>query len=65
MCVCVYTAVKDLVLIPVHTKPVDSEKELDELYDVCMAVMEKWKTDVSDIYCACTVTSRRSRVELV
>ncbi|XP_062842631.1 deoxyribonuclease gamma-like [Trichomycterus rosablanca] len=37
--------VKDLVLIPVHTKPTDSEKELDELYDVCMDVMKKWKTD--------------------
>ncbi|KAL7837636.1 hypothetical protein SRHO_G00273470 [Serrasalmus rhombeus] len=39
------TMLKDLVLIPVHTKPEDSQKELDELYDVCMAVREKWKTD--------------------
>ncbi|XP_036387467.1 deoxyribonuclease gamma-like [Megalops cyprinoides] len=42
---CVNTALKDLVLIPVHTKPEDSEKELDELYDVFEAVREKWKTD--------------------
>ena len=37
---------KDLVLIPVHTKPEDSVKELDELYDVVKVVKRKWKTDV-------------------
>ncbi|XP_061114211.1 deoxyribonuclease-1-like isoform X2 [Conger conger] len=39
------TELKDLVLIPVHTKPDDSERELDELYDVFLAVKKKWKTD--------------------
>lgn len=38
---------KDFVLIPVHTKPDDSEKELDELYDVFQEVKRRWKTDVS------------------
>ena len=42
-----FTVVKDLVMIPVHTKPKDSEKELDELYDVFQTVKNKWKTDVS------------------
>ncbi|XP_071349847.1 deoxyribonuclease-1-like isoform X2 [Trachinotus anak] len=42
---CPAAAVKDLVLIPVHTKPEDSLKELDELYDVVDAVRTKWKTD--------------------
>ncbi|XP_064161313.1 deoxyribonuclease-1-like [Anguilla rostrata] len=42
---CLDTVLKDLVLIPVHTKPEDSEKELDELYDVFLTVKEKWKTD--------------------
>ncbi|KAM9444299.1 deoxyribonuclease 1 like 4, tandem duplicate 2 [Clarias gariepinus] len=37
--------VNDLVLIPVHTKPKDSQKEIDELYDVCMAVKKKWHTE--------------------
>lgn len=49
MCACVYvptTVLKDLVMIPVHTKPEDSEKELDELYDVFQHVKEKWRTDV-------------------
>ncbi|XP_073700425.1 deoxyribonuclease gamma-like [Garra rufa] len=42
---CKNTVMKDLVLIPVHTKPKDSQKELDELYDVFMHVKDKWKTD--------------------
>ncbi|XP_023657012.1 deoxyribonuclease gamma-like [Paramormyrops kingsleyae] len=42
---CLKTKLKDLVLIPVHTKPEDTFKELDELYDVTMVVREKWKTD--------------------
>ncbi|KAL6112346.1 uncharacterized protein ACO6RY_09124 [Pungitius sinensis] len=42
---CLNTVLKDLVMIPVHTKPDDSEKELDELYDVFQHVKEKWKTD--------------------
>uniref|UniRef100_A0A3P8RN78 Deoxyribonuclease n=1 Tax=Amphiprion percula TaxID=161767 RepID=A0A3P8RN78_AMPPE len=40
-----FSSVKNLVLIPVHTKPEDSEKELDELHDVVDAVRRKWKTD--------------------
>ncbi|XP_027011370.1 deoxyribonuclease 1 like 4, tandem duplicate 1 isoform X1 [Tachysurus fulvidraco] len=39
------TVVEDLVLVPVHTKPEDSVKEIDELYDVVTAVRHKWKTD--------------------
>ncbi|XP_030641034.1 deoxyribonuclease-1-like [Chanos chanos] len=40
-----HTVLKDLVLIPVHTKPDDSVKELDELYDVFQTVKRKWNTD--------------------
>ncbi|KAM9444451.1 deoxyribonuclease 1 like 4, tandem duplicate 1 isoform 2-T2 [Clarias gariepinus] len=39
------TVVKDLVLIPVHTKPEDSVKELKKLYDVVLEMKKKWKTD--------------------
>lgn len=42
---CLNTVLKDLVLIPVHTKPEDSEKELDELYDVFQHIKKKWRTD--------------------
>ena len=34
------------MLIAVHIKPEDAEKELDELYDVFRSVREKWKTEV-------------------
>ncbi|KAM3838049.1 deoxyribonuclease-1-like [Diretmus argenteus] len=39
------TVLSDVVLIPVHTSPWDSEKELDELYEVFLTVKDKWKTD--------------------
>uniref|UniRef100_A0A8C6UET0 Deoxyribonuclease n=1 Tax=Neogobius melanostomus TaxID=47308 RepID=A0A8C6UET0_9GOBI len=42
---CPKTAVKDLVLIPVHTKPEDSLKELDELHHVVQAVRDNWGID--------------------
>uniref|UniRef100_A0A3Q2DSK8 Uncharacterized protein n=1 Tax=Cyprinodon variegatus TaxID=28743 RepID=A0A3Q2DSK8_CYPVA len=42
---CLNTVLKDLVIIPVHTKPEDSDKELDKLYDVFVHVRKKWRTD--------------------
>lgn len=45
----VIAVLKDIVMIPVRSTPWDSEKELDELYDVFLLVKEKWKTDVSSI----------------
>uniref|UniRef100_A0A3B4FPT3 Uncharacterized protein n=1 Tax=Pundamilia nyererei TaxID=303518 RepID=A0A3B4FPT3_9CICH len=39
------SVVDDLVLIPVHTKPEDSLKELDELHDVVEDIRKKWKND--------------------
>ncbi|XP_068609349.1 deoxyribonuclease gamma-like [Brachionichthys hirsutus] len=36
---------KDLVLIPVHITQLDTKKELDELYEVFLAVKEKWKIE--------------------
>uniref|UniRef100_A0A673Z315 Deoxyribonuclease n=1 Tax=Salmo trutta TaxID=8032 RepID=A0A673Z315_SALTR len=44
---CLNSVLEDLVLIPVHTKPEDSGKELDELYDVFLEVTKKWKTDIT------------------
>lgn len=44
----VFVAVlKNLVLIPVRISPDDTEKELDELYEVFLFAKDKWKTDVS------------------
>lgn len=52
-CLLCIPAVKDLVLIPVHTKPDDSQKELDELHDVVEAVRRRWRTDVGLIVWPC------------
>uniref|UniRef100_A0A671Q2C1 Deoxyribonuclease gamma-like n=1 Tax=Sinocyclocheilus anshuiensis TaxID=1608454 RepID=A0A671Q2C1_9TELE len=41
---CHNTELEDLVMIPVHTKPDDAEREIDELYDVFKAVQKKWGT---------------------
>ncbi|KAK9514817.1 hypothetical protein VZT92_025504 [Zoarces viviparus] len=39
------TVLKNIVLIPVHSTPRDTERELDELYEVFLVVKDKWKTD--------------------
>ncbi|KAF1392147.1 hypothetical protein PFLUV_G00049550 [Perca fluviatilis] len=40
---CPNTVVQNLVLIPVHTKPVDAEAELNALHDVVTAVKRRWR----------------------
>ncbi|XP_045884617.1 deoxyribonuclease-1-like [Micropterus dolomieu] len=42
---CPNTVVQNLVLIPVHTKPEDTPRELDALHDVVKAVKKRWSTD--------------------
>ncbi|XP_045884618.1 deoxyribonuclease-1-like [Micropterus dolomieu] len=42
---CPNTVAQDLVLIPVHTKPEDTAKELDALGDVVEDVRERWRID--------------------
>uniref|UniRef100_A0A3B4F201 Deoxyribonuclease gamma-like n=1 Tax=Pundamilia nyererei TaxID=303518 RepID=A0A3B4F201_9CICH len=42
---CPTTGLCYLVLIPVHTKPEDTLKELDELHDVVEDIRKKWKND--------------------
>ncbi|KAM3617996.1 uncharacterized protein V6R79_013781 [Siganus canaliculatus] len=39
------TAIKDFVLIPQHTTPTNTTKELDSLYDVLQHVKRMWKTE--------------------
>ncbi|XP_030062442.1 deoxyribonuclease gamma [Microcaecilia unicolor] len=41
---CPKTAVKEFVIIPLHTTPEASVREIDELYDVYLDVKQKWKT---------------------
>ncbi|XP_053705954.1 deoxyribonuclease-1-like 1 isoform X1 [Synchiropus splendidus] len=39
------TAIKEFVLIPLHTSPENTTKELDSLYDVLQYVRKMWKTE--------------------
>ncbi|XP_034731747.1 deoxyribonuclease-1-like 1 [Etheostoma cragini] len=39
------TDIKEFVLIPQHTTPVNTTKELDALYDVLQDVKKRWKTE--------------------
>ena len=40
------SAIKEFVLIPQHTTPTNTTKELDALYDVLQHVKKMWKTEV-------------------
>lgn len=44
--VSVLSAIKEFVLIPQHTTPTNTTKELDALYDVLQHVRKMWETDV-------------------
>lgn len=39
--------VKEFVLVPLHSAPHDAVAEIDALYDVYLAIINKWGTDVS------------------
>lgn len=39
-------AIKEFVLIPQHTAPANTTKELGALYDVLQDVKKMWKTEV-------------------
>ncbi|KFR12020.1 Deoxyribonuclease-1-like 2, partial [Opisthocomus hoazin] len=41
------TKVEEFVLVPLHSAPQDAVAEIDALYDVYLAIISKWGTDVS------------------
>ncbi|CAM9466702.1 unnamed protein product [Lampetra planeri] len=57
------TDIKEFILIPQHTTPEASVKELDELYDVYMDVKNRWKTEnmifLGDFNAGCTYVTRK------
>ncbi|XP_011370079.1 deoxyribonuclease gamma [Pteropus vampyrus] len=59
-----YTAVKDFVIIPLHTTPETSVKEIDELADVYMEVKRRWKTEnfifMGDFNAGCTYVPKKA-----
>ncbi|MGH0123634.1 UNVERIFIED_CONTAM: hypothetical protein FKN15_012774 [Acipenser sinensis] len=51
------TAVQEFTIIPLHTTPENSVREIDELYDVYMDVKQRWKSEnfifMGDFNAAC------------
>ncbi|XP_010072894.1 PREDICTED: deoxyribonuclease gamma [Pterocles gutturalis] len=39
------TAVKEFVMVPLHTTPETAVREIDELYDVYLDIKQRWKTE--------------------
>ncbi|KAK2850953.1 hypothetical protein Q5P01_007229 [Channa striata] len=59
------TAIKDFVLIPQHTTPTNTTKELDALYDVLQHVKNMWKTEnvmlLGDFNADCGYLAKKNR----
>ncbi|KAB1264204.1 Deoxyribonuclease gamma [Camelus dromedarius] len=59
-----YTAVKDFVIVPLHTTPETSVKEIDELADVYMDVKRHWKAEnfifMGDFNAGCSYVPKKA-----
>ncbi|KAM6169931.1 deoxyribonuclease gamma [Rhynchocyon petersi] len=59
-----YTAVKDFVIVPLHTTPETSVKEIDELADVYMDVKKLWKAEnfifMGDFNAGCSYVRKKA-----
>ncbi|XP_057561022.1 deoxyribonuclease gamma [Hippopotamus amphibius kiboko] len=59
-----YTAVKDFVIVPLHTAPETSVKEMDELADVYVDVRRRWKAEnfifMGDFNAGCSYVPKKA-----
>ncbi|XP_062396645.1 deoxyribonuclease-1-like 1 isoform X2 [Sardina pilchardus] len=59
------TVLGDFVLIPQHTSPSNATKEIDELYDVFVAIKRKWRVEnvmlLGDFNAACGYVAKKNR----
>lgn len=59
------TAIKEFVLIPQHTSPDNTTRELDALYDVLQHVRSTWRTDdvmlLGDFNADCAYLAKKNR----
>ncbi|XP_039333319.1 deoxyribonuclease gamma [Saimiri boliviensis] len=59
-----YTVVKDFVIIPLHTTPETSVKEIDELVDVYNDMKQRWKTEnfifMGDFNAGCSYVPKKA-----
>ncbi|XP_070824817.1 deoxyribonuclease-1-like 1 [Chaetodon trifascialis] len=62
------TAIKEFVLIPQHTSPTNTTKELDALYDVLQHVKRMWKTEnvmlLGDFNADCGYLAKKNRKDV-
>ncbi|XP_043825764.1 deoxyribonuclease gamma [Dromiciops gliroides] len=62
------TAVTDFVIIPLHTTPETSVREIDELFDVYMDVKRRWKPEnfifMGDFNAGCSYVPKKSWKEI-
>ncbi|XP_001368612.2 deoxyribonuclease gamma isoform X1 [Monodelphis domestica] len=62
------TAVTDFVIIPLHTTPETSVREIDELFDVYMDVKRQWKPEnfifMGDFNAGCSYVPKKSWKEI-
>lgn len=59
-----HTAVKDFVIVPLHTTPETSVKEIDELVDVYLDVKRRWKVEnfifMGDFNAGCSYVPKKA-----
>ncbi|XP_053455950.1 deoxyribonuclease gamma [Nycticebus coucang] len=59
-----HTAVKDFVIVPLHTTPETSVKEIDELADVYLDVKRRWKAEnfifMGDFNAGCSYVPKKA-----
>ncbi|XP_064223336.1 deoxyribonuclease gamma [Aotus nancymaae] len=59
-----YTVVKDFVIVPLHTTPETSVKEIDELVDVYMDMKHRWKAEnfifMGDFNAGCSYVPKKA-----
>uniref|UniRef100_F7IA57 Deoxyribonuclease n=1 Tax=Callithrix jacchus TaxID=9483 RepID=F7IA57_CALJA len=59
-----YTVVKDFVIVPLHTTPETSVKEIDELFDVYMDMKHRWKAEnfifMGDFNAGCSYVPKKA-----
>lgn len=59
-----FTAAKDFVIVPLHTTPETSVKEIDELADVYMDVKRRWKAEnfifMGDFNAGCSYVPKKA-----
>ncbi|XP_061591553.1 deoxyribonuclease-1-like 1 [Cololabis saira] len=62
------TSIKEFVLIPQHTTPTNTTKELDALYDVLQRVKKMWRTEnvmlLGDFNADCGYLAKKNRIKV-